>query len=232
MLTDPGTASDFLPSMLATLAGAGAAIIGGWASAHFTARQERRRADEAHDERRRVLASLLIDELENIEAALGTFPNAITRRRFRPLPDTPVFDRMLSIADAFDARTVITLLGVREMVRAHRRVSRECHTLYRRYQRLPDNPGRIEAERSLLDTVADATATMQTVQQSAVAALLAVGGIATPGEGSETRRFTSGAVEDTLRWTAIHPAASAGAMSAALRAARDEADSGPEPMTQ
>lgn len=233
MLTESSTIAEVLPSMLATLAGAGAAILGGWASAHFTARQERRRAAEARDERRRILASLLLDELANIEAALGSFPNAILRRRFRPLPDTPVLDRMLSVADAFDAATVTTLLSVREMIRAHRRVSRECHTLFRRYQkRLGETPQRADAENNLLDVIADATATTSSVLQVAVAALTEAGAIATPGEREATRRFTSGAVEDTLRWTAVHPTATAGAMSAALRSAREDPDSGPEPMTQ
>src|SRR5690242_20760583 len=98
MLMESSTMSEVFPTLVATLAGAGAAIIGGWASAHFTAQQERRRAAEARDERRRILASLLLDELANIDAALGAFPNAITRRRFRPLPETPVLDRMLAVA--------------------------------------------------------------------------------------------------------------------------------------
>lgn len=198
--------------MLATLTGAGAAILGGWASAHFTARQAGRRAAEALHERRRVLASVLIDELANIEAALSSFPDAITRRRFRPLPDTPVLDRMLAIADAFDAQTVITLLSVREMVRAHRRVSKECHTLYRRYHRLAESEHRAEAEINLLEVISDATRTTGAVQQAAVAALLEGGGIATSGEGIGTRRYTSGAVEEALRWTAVHATMSAEGM--------------------
>jgi hypothetical protein len=206
MSSNPGTFALALPSTLATLTGAGAAILGGWASAHFTARQARRREAQARDERRRVLASLLIDELTNIEVALGSFPTAITRRRFRPLPDTPVLDRMLAIADAFDAPTVITLLSVREMVRAHRRVSKDCHALFRRYRRQPESDQREDAERNLLEVVAGATDTAAGVQRSAVAALLDLGGIATSGDGgTETRRYTSGAVEDTLRWTAVHP---------------------------
>lgn len=204
MPTAPSTATDMLPSMLATLTGAGAAIIGGWASAHFTARQERRRAAEARAERRRVLASLLLDELANIDAALGSFPNAILRRRFRPLPDTPVLDRMLAVADAFDAATVTTLLSVREMIRAHRRVSRDCHTLFRRYQRLGETPQRAEAENNLLDVISDATGTTSGVLQTAISSLKDAGAIATPGEREATRRFTSGAVEETLRWTAVH----------------------------
>jgi len=215
MSSDPSTFTLASPSMLATLTGAGAAIVGGWASAHFTARQARRRAAQARDERRRVLASVLIDELANIEAALGSFPDAITRRRFRPLPDTPVLDRMLAIADAFDAQTVIMLLSVREMVRAHRRVSRDCHALFRRNRRVPESEHRANAERNLLEVVADATQTASAVQQTAVAALLAIGGIATSGDGTATRRYTSGAVEDTLRWTAVHRAASADAMRGA-----------------
>jgi hypothetical protein len=209
---ESSTVAEVLPTLIATLAGAGAAIIGGWASAHFTARQERRRAAEARDERRRILASLLLDEIANIEAALGAFPNAITRRRFRSLPETPVLDRMLSVADAFDAHTVTTLLGVREMVRAHRRVSRECHVLYRRYQRLPQNPQRGDAEGGLLDVVGDATETTYGVLQTAVSTLRDAGAIAASDERAATRRFTSGAVEDTLRWTAVHPAASAAMM--------------------
>ena len=213
---DASTASEVLPSHIATLAGAGAAILGGWASAHFTARQARRRAAEARDERRRILASLLLDELVNIEAALGAFPNAITRRRFRPLPETPVLDRMLSIADAFDAQTVTTLLGVREMLRAHRRVARECHGLYRKYQRLPENAQRGDAEAGLLDVVGDATDTTYGVLHTAADALREAGAIAASDERAATRRFTSGAVEDALRWTAVHPAASAATMSAAF----------------
>lgn len=224
MPSDPSIITSALPSTLATLTGAGAAILGGWASAHFTARQARRREAQARDERRRVLASLLIDELTNIEAALGSFPTAITRRRFRPLPDTPVLDRMLAIADAFDAPTVITLLSVREMVRAHRRVSRDCHALFRRYRRLPETEHRAEAERNLLEVVAGATQTAAAVQQTAVAALLDAGGIATSGDdGTATRRYTSGAVEETLRWTAVHPAASADALSAARAALLSDA---------
>ena len=211
---DASTASEVLPSLIATLAGAGAAILGGWASAHFTARQARRRATEARDERRRILASLLLDELANIEAALGSFPNVIMRRRFRPLPETPVLDRMLSIADAFDAQTVTMLLGVREMVRAHRRVSHECHVLYRKYQRLPETTQRGDAESGLLDVITDATGTTEGVLHAAMEALRSVGAIATSDERAATRRFTSGAVEDTLRWTAVHPAASAATMSA------------------
>jgi hypothetical protein len=219
MPSDPSVFSNNLPSMLATLTGAGAAILGGWASAHFTARQARHREAQARDERRRVLASLLIDELTNIEAALESFPAAVTRRRFRPLPDTPVLDRMLAIADAFDAQTVITLLSVREMVRAHRRVSKDCHALFRRYSRAPESETRSDAERNLLDVVAGATQTTGEVQRTAVAALLDVGGIATPGEGgSATRRYTSGAVEETLRWTNVHPAANAEALRAARAA--------------
>lgn len=210
MSTVSSTVADVLPSMLAMLAGAGAAILGGWASAHFTARQERRRAAEARDERRRVLASLLLDELANIEAALGSFPNAITRRRFRPLPDTPVLDRMLAVADAFDAATVTTLLSVREMIRAHRRVSRDCHTLFRRYQRHAESSQRAESESGLLDVIADATDTTSTVLQTAIAALTEAGAIATSGEREATRRFTSGAVEETLRWTAVHRVSSPG----------------------
>jgi hypothetical protein len=206
MLSDPGnTTISVLPSMLATLAGAGAAITGGWASAHFTARQTRRRAAEARDERRRVLASVLVDELANIGVGLTSFPDAITRRRFRPLADTPVLDRMLAIADAFDASTVTTLLSVRQMVRAHRRVSKECHTLYRRSLRLQDPEQRARSERHLLEVVADATRTAAVVQQAAVEVLLHAGGIATSQEDPATRRYTSGAVEDTLRWTAVHP---------------------------
>ncbi len=216
MPSDPSTVTLALPSMLATLTGAGAAILGGWASAHFTSRQARRRAAEARDERRRVLASVLIDELANIEAALTSFPAAITRRRFRPLPDTPVLDRMLAIADAFDAKTVITLLSVREMVRAHRRVSKDCHTLFRRSRRLASAEQRAESERHLLEVVADATRTAGAVQAAAVASLLEVGGIATTGDVDATRRFTSGAVEETLRWTAVHPAASAESMRKAM----------------
>ncbi|HEY8311704.1 MAG TPA: hypothetical protein VIG47_14165 [Gemmatimonadaceae bacterium] len=223
MSSDPSTFALALPSTIATLTGAGAAILGGWASAHFTARQARRREAQARDERRRVLASLLIDELTNIEVALGSFPTAITRRRFRPLPDTPVLDRMLAIADAFDAPTVITLLSVREMVRAHRRVSKDCHALFRRYRRQPETEARAEAERNLLDVVAGATETAAAVQRTAVTALLDLGGIAIAGDdGTATRRYTSGAVEDTLRWTAVHPAANAEAILAArasLRAA-------------
>jgi hypothetical protein len=191
MPSDPSVFSRDLPSMLATLTGAGAAILGGWASAHFTARQARRREAEARDQRRRVLASLLIDELTNIDAALGSFPAAITRRRFRPLPDTPVLDRMLAIADAFDAQMVITLLSVREMVRAHRRVSKDCHTLFRRYHRAPESDQRAESERHLLGVVADATDTTSAVQRNAIAALLDVGGTTTAENGTETRRFTS-----------------------------------------
>jgi hypothetical protein len=221
---DASTVSDVLPSLIATLAGAGAAILGGWASAHFTARQARRRAAEARDERRRILASLLLDELANIEAALGSFPNVITRRRFRPLPETPVLDRMLSVADAFDAQTVTTLLGVREMVRAHRRVSRECHVLYRKYQRLPQNAQRGDAESGLLDVVGDATETTYGVLQTAVTALRAAGAVAGSDERAATRRFTYGAVEDTLRWTAVHPAASAAMMGGAAFASEHEAE--------
>ncbi len=198
--------------MLATLTGAGAAILGGWASAHFTARQARHRAAQERDERRRVLASILIDELANIGAALGSFPEAITRRRFRPLPDTPVLDRMLSIADAFNESAVITLLGVREMVRAHRRVSKECHTLIRRSRRLSGPDGNADTESQLLDVVADATRTTDAIREAAVAALLEMGGIPTSGERAGTRRYTSGAVEEGLRWTAIHPAATTEAM--------------------
>ena len=212
----PGNPSTFaiaLPSTLATLTGAGAAILGGWASAHFTARQARHRAALARNERRGVLASVLIDELANIEVALNSFPVAITRRRFRPLPDTPVLDRMLSIADAFDAQSVITLLSVREMFRAHRRVSKDCHALYRKYRRQPESQQRSDAEQHLLDVVAGATQTAATVQQKAVEALLNIGGIATAADYEiATRRYTSGAVEETLRWTAIHPAASVQAM--------------------
>lgn len=215
MPSDPSTLTHALPSMLATLTGAGAAILGGWASAHFTARQARRRTAQERDERRRVLASVLIDELANIEAALGSFPAAIARRHFRPLPDTPVLNRMLAIADAFDAQTVITLLSAREMVRAHRRVSKDCHTLFRRYQRIAESEHRAEAERHVFEVVADATQTAGAVQQAAVAALVEVGGIATSGDGTATRRFTSGAVEDTLRWTAIHPAMDAESVRAA-----------------
>jgi len=208
----PGNPSTFaiaLPSTLATLTGAGAAILGGWASAHFTARQARHRAVLARNERRGVLASVLIDELANTEVALNSFPTAITRRRFRPLPDTPVLDRMLSIADAFDAQTVITLLSVREMFRAHRRVSKDCHALFRKYRLQPESQERTEAEQHLLDVVAGATQTAATVQQKAVEALLNVGGIATSADyETATRRYTSGAVEETLRWTAVHPAAS------------------------
>ena len=221
MSSNPSTFALALPSTLATLTGAGAAILGGWASAHFTARQARRREAQARGERRRVLASLLIDELTNIEVALGSFPTAITRRRFRPLPDTPVLDRMLAIADAFDAPTVITLLSVREMVRAHRRVSKDCHALFRRYRRQPETEARAEAERNLLDVVAGATETAAAVQRTAVAALLELGGIAIAGDdGTATRRYTSGAVEDTLRWTAVHPAANAEAMLAARASLR------------
>ena len=140
---------------------------------------------------------------------------------------------MLSVADAFDAATVTTLLSVREMIRAHRRVSRECHTLFRRYQkRLGETSQRADAENNLLDVIADATATTSGVLQVAVAALTDAGAIATPGEREATRRFTSGAVEDTLRWTAVHPTASA----SALRQARDESESdtlqGSEPITR
>ena len=221
MSSNPSTFALALPSTLATLTGAGAAILGGWASAHFTARQARRREAQARGERRRVLASLLIDELTNIEVALGSFPTAITRRRFRPLPDTPVLDRMLAIADAFDAPTVITLLSVREMVRAHRRVSKDCHALFRRYRRQPETEARADAERNLLDVVAGATETAAAVQRTAVAALLELGGIAIAGDdGTATRRYTSGAVEDTLRWTAVHPAANAEAMLAARASLR------------
>ena len=92
-------------------------------------------------------------------AALGAFPEAITRRRFRPLPDTPVLDRMLSIADDFNQPAVITLLSVREMVRAHRRVSKECRTLLRRSRRLAESDDCTEKERHLLEVVADATRT-------------------------------------------------------------------------
>ena len=195
-----------LPSTLATLTGAGAAILGGWASAHFTARQARHRASLARTERRGVLASVLIDELANIEVALNSFPVAITRRRFRPLPDTPVLDRMLSIADAFDAQTVITLLSVREMFRAHRRVSKDCHALFRKYRNQPESQQRTDAEQHLLDVVSGATQTAATVQQKAVEALLHIGGIATSADyETATRRYTSGAVEETLRWTAVHP---------------------------
>ncbi|MEO7103168.1 MAG: hypothetical protein ABI311_07230 [Gemmatimonadaceae bacterium] len=205
---DPSTFAIALPSTLATLTGAGAAILGGWASAHFTARQARHRAALERNERRSVLASVLIDELANIEAALNSFPVAITRRRFRPLPDTPVLDRMLSIADAFDAQTVITLLSVREMFRAHRRVSKDCHALYRKYRRHPESQQRADDEQHLLDVVAGATQTAATVQQKAVEALLNAGGFATSADyETATRRYTSGAVEETLRWTAIHPAA-------------------------
>ena len=224
MPSDPSTFALALPSTIATLTGAGAAILGGWASAHFTARQARHREAQARDERRRVLASVLIDELANIEAALASFPAAITRRRFRPLPDTPVLDRMLSIADAFEASTVITLLSVREMVRAHRRVSKDCHALFRRYRRLPESEQRSESERHLMEVVAGATQTAAAVQQTAVAALLDAGGIATSGDdGTATRRYTSGAVEETLRWTAVHPAASAEALSAARAALLSDA---------
>lgn len=212
MPSDPSIITSAVPSTLATLAGAGAAILGGWASAHFTARQARRREAQARDERRRVLASLLIDELTNIEVALDSFPAAITRRRFRPLPDTPVLDRMLTIADAFDAEMVITLLSVREMVRAHRRLSKDCHTLFRRCHRDPESEHRAQSERHLLGVVSDASATTSTVQRAAVAALLDVGGTTTADSGTATRRFTSGAVEDTLRWTAVHPAATTGAV--------------------
>ena len=198
-----------LPSTLATLTGAGAAILGGWASAHFTARQARRRVAAARVERRRVLASILMDELANIGAALGSFPEAITRRRYRPLPETPVLDRMLSIADAFNASAVISLLGVREMVRAHRRVSKECHALFRKSHKLPESENRSATERHLLEVVADATHTTDVVREAAVSTLLEMGGIAISGEGTGTRRFTSGAVEETLHWTALHQTASA-----------------------
>jgi hypothetical protein len=207
--TEPHIATTFLPSTLATLTGAGAAILGGWASAHFTARQARRRASVARAERRRVLASILLDELANIGAALGAFPDAITRRRFRPLPETPVLDRMLTIADVFNESAVITLLGVREMVRAHRRVSRECHALYRKSCRLPESPNRSATERHLLEVVADATLTTDAVRENAVTTLLEIGGMAVSGDGIATRRFTSGAVEETLHWTALHQTASA-----------------------
>lgn len=210
MLNDAGATTSVLPSTLATLTGAGAAILGGWASAHFTARQARHRAAKARDERRRVLASILMDELANIAAALGSFPEAITRRRFRPLPDTPVLDRMLSIADVFNQSAVITLLSVREMVRAHRRVSKECHTLFRRSRRLPESVSRAETEHHLLEVVADATRTTGAVCDAAAVTLVEMGGMATPGEGTGTRRYTSGAVEDTLRWTAVHPTITAG----------------------
>jgi len=54
--------------------------------------------------------------------------------------------------------------------------------------------------------VAGATDTAAEVQRTAVATLLDLGGIATSGDdGTATRRYTSGAVEDTLRWTAVHP---------------------------
>lgn len=205
MLTDAGVTISVLPSTLATLTGAGAAILGGWASAHFTARQGRHREAQARDERRRVLASILMDELANIGAALGAFPEAITRRRYRPLPDTPVLDRMLSIADVFNQAAVITLLSVREMVRAHRRVAKECHTLFRRSRRLPESDDRTETERHLMEVVADATRTTGAICDAAVVTLVEMGGMATPGEGTGTRRYTSGAVEDTLRWTAVHP---------------------------
>lgn len=210
---DPSTFTIALPSMLATLTGAGAAILGGWASAHFTARQARHRAALARNERRGVLASVLIDELANIEVALNSFPVAITRRRFRPLPDTPVLDRMLSIAGAFDAQTVISLLSVREMFRAHRRVSKDCHALFRKYRSQPESQQRTDAEQHLLDVVAGATQTAATVQQKAVESLLHIGGIAASADyETATRRYTSGAVEETLRWTAVHPAASVQAM--------------------
>jgi hypothetical protein len=119
---------------------------------------------------------------------------------------------MLAIADAFDASTVTTLLSVRQMVRAHRRVSKECHTLYRRSRRLEDPEQRARSERHLLEVVADATRTAAVVQQSAVEVLLHAGGIATSHEDHETRRYTSGAVEDTLRWTAVHPTITAGTL--------------------
>ena len=90
-------------------------------------------------------------------------------------------------------------------------------------RRQPETEARAEAERNLLDVVAGATETAAAVQRTAVTALLDLGGIAIAGDdGTATRRYTSGAVEDTLRWTAVHPAANAEAMLAArasLRAA-------------
>jgi hypothetical protein len=50
------------------------------------------------------------------------------------------------------------------------------------------------------------------VLQTAVSTLRDAGAIAASDERAATRRFTSGAVEDTLRWTAVHPAASAAMM--------------------